>query len=272
MSIKVFSFGGGVQSTASLVLAAQGKIDYKTFLFANVGDDSEHPATLTYVHEVAMPYAKEHGLELIELRRIWQKGERAGQVATLYGELTKSNSRTAGGIPIYMGEKSVPGNRLCTITFKIKVVDRWLKEYGAKDQGAKVGIGISMDEWHRMRKGVDPETPWKELVYPLIDLRMNRQDCMKVIDDAGLPIPPKSACWFCPYHTLKDWQNMRNKEPELFQKVCDLEELMHKRADGLGVDIWFSKARKPLAMATTGFVQENLFDNDQACDSGYCFL
>ena len=66
---------------------------------------------------------------------------------------------------------------------------------------------------------------------------------------------------------------MRNKEPELFQKVCDLEGLMHARANGLGVKIWFSKAGKPLSMVTTDFVQESLFDdNDQACDSGYCFI
>ena len=44
--IRAISFGGGVQSTALLVLASQGKIDFRTFLFANVGDDSEHPATL----------------------------------------------------------------------------------------------------------------------------------------------------------------------------------------------------------------------------------
>src|SRR5258708_98613 len=46
--LKVFSFGGGVQSVAALVLAAQGKIDYRHFVFCNVGDDSENPATLEY--------------------------------------------------------------------------------------------------------------------------------------------------------------------------------------------------------------------------------
>src|SRR5947209_1941983 len=49
--LKVFSFGGGVQSTAALVLAARGEIDYQTFLFANVGGDSENPETLRYVRE-----------------------------------------------------------------------------------------------------------------------------------------------------------------------------------------------------------------------------
>ena len=41
MTKYVFSCGGGVQSTACLVLAAQGKIPYQTFIFANVGDKAE---------------------------------------------------------------------------------------------------------------------------------------------------------------------------------------------------------------------------------------
>jgi len=67
--IRVFSYGGGVQSTAVLVLTVQGKLSYDAFLFANVGDDSEHPKTLAYVRNVAMPYAEKHGVQLIELRR-----------------------------------------------------------------------------------------------------------------------------------------------------------------------------------------------------------
>lgn len=72
--LRIFSYGGGVQSTAALVLAVQGKIDFKTFLFANVGDDSEHPATLRYVREVAMPYAAANGIRLEELTQLRQDG------------------------------------------------------------------------------------------------------------------------------------------------------------------------------------------------------
>ena len=49
MTLRTVSYGGGVQSTALLVLAAQRQIDYSIFLFANVGDDSENPATLRYL-------------------------------------------------------------------------------------------------------------------------------------------------------------------------------------------------------------------------------
>lgn len=43
--MRVFSFGGGVQSTAVLVLSAHGVLPYKQFIFSNVGDDSEHPVS-----------------------------------------------------------------------------------------------------------------------------------------------------------------------------------------------------------------------------------
>jgi len=69
MSLRTFSFGGGVQSTAALVLASQSKIDFQTFLFANVGADSENPATIEYVEKFSKPFAGAHGIELIELQR-----------------------------------------------------------------------------------------------------------------------------------------------------------------------------------------------------------
>jgi len=53
--LRVFAYGGGIQSTAALVLAAAGRINFPVFLFANVGEDSEHPATLAYLHHTARP-------------------------------------------------------------------------------------------------------------------------------------------------------------------------------------------------------------------------
>src|SRR3990167_11022693 len=97
MVLRVFSFGGGVQSTAALVLAVQRKIDYRVFLFANVGEDSENPHTLDYISEYAGPYAQRHGIELIELR----KERRDKQPETVHSRLTKPGSRSIG-IPVRM--------------------------------------------------------------------------------------------------------------------------------------------------------------------------
>lgn len=62
--LRVVSYGGGVQSTALLALATRARIPHRTFLFCNVGDDSEHPATLRCVREVATPFAAAHGIDL----------------------------------------------------------------------------------------------------------------------------------------------------------------------------------------------------------------
>lgn len=270
--IRVISYGGGVQSTALLVLAAQGKIDFKTFLFCNVGDDSEHPATIEYVRKVAMPYAQEHGIELVELHKVL----RTGEIDTIYQRLTRPGSRSIG-IPVRMSN-GAPGNRACTGDFKINVVDKWLRQHGAKEQGAQVGLGISLDELQRVKPNMDPSTQdWKENVFPLlfeVEKPMDRQACIQVIERAGLPVPPKSACWFCPYHRLSKWQEMRQKEDALFWKAVELERFINKRREELGKDqVWFTGKLVPLDAATTSLQQNSLFDDhEDMCESGYCWI
>jgi hypothetical protein len=308
--MRIFSYGGGVQSTAALVLAAQRKIDYPIFLFCNVGEDSEHPETLKYVRNVAMPYAKQHKITLEEIHRTRKNGE----IETLYGRLTKPNSKSIG-IPVRMNTSGAPGRRSCTADFKIAVVDKWLKQHFQHGQIAamkkalilryaigkidketvqqimftldsffsehepvvEVGLGISLDEMQRVKPNMDPETIyWKVNTHPLIfevPRPLTRQDCMNIITDAGLPVPPKSACWFCPYHRLSKWQAMRQNEPLLFWKAAALEAFLNERRKGLDMDeVWFTRLLVPLAQATTAYKQELLFsEEDEECE-GYCFV
>lgn len=192
MTLRAISYGGGVQSTAMIVLATQGRIDAEVALFANVGDDSEHPATLDYVRNVMQPWAAARGFPIHELHRVKRDGSRP----TVY-----SSPMSSGGgayIPV-RNDGGKPGTRSCTRNFKIGVVGRWLREHGATPkQPATVNIGISTDEIQRVsgKHVLAYETP----AYPLIDLGLSRTDCGKVIADAGLPVPRKSSCFFCPFH------------------------------------------------------------------------
>ena len=105
--LRAVAYGGGVQSTALLVLAAQGQIDFPVFLFCNVGADSEDPATLTYVEDHAKPYAALHGIQLHELHRV----RRDGTTETLYGRLARGRRRFAASPEVGLLVLSVPPAR-----------------------------------------------------------------------------------------------------------------------------------------------------------------
>lgn len=264
--LHTMSYGGGVQSTALLVLMAQGRITPRIALFCNVGDDSEHPASLRYVREIAVPFAEAHGIELHILDRV----KRDGTVETLYGRLTKEGSRSIP-IPVKMSRTGMPGTRSCTADFKIRVISKWLKAHGAsKENPALVALGISLDEMHRAR--TNSLEPCQRLDYPLLRLRLDRADCVALIRAAKLPIPGKSSCYFCPFHSNHTWQRMREEETPLFDKSVALESLINTRRDLLGRDrVYFHNRLRPLRLATTANRQGRLFDDvEGGCESGYC--
>lgn len=264
--IKAVSYGGGVQSTALLVLAARGEIDFRTFLFANVGDDSEHPATLEYIREIAAPYAARAGLEVHELKR----RRRDGSTETLMQRLNRPDTRSIP-IPVRMAN-GAPGRRNCTADFKIKVIGRWLRDHGATaEDPATVAIGISLDEIHRANRRRSESHEVVE--YPLLGLGLRRDDCADIIADAGLPVPPKSSCFFCPFRTAEAWRHQRRNEPELFALSVELEETINRRRAALGRDaVYLTRYGTPLEQAIPREATEDgdVDEDEAACDSGWC--
>ncbi len=270
--LRVFSYGGGVQSTAALVLAAQKQIDFPTFLFSNVGEDSEHPATLQYIREVAMPYAEEQEIELREVRYT----KRNGDQPTLYGEVMRPDNKSTD-IPMRLGDGKAAGmplKRICTNDFKISVIDKELRRRGAtKTEQATIGIGISLDEFERMSTPFDPRQPYRTKEYPLIDLRLDRQDCINIIERAGLPTPPKSSCYFCPFHSTQVWRKQSQEEPELFKKSVAIEEEANRRRAALGMGPVYMSRHLISLIELVAVKQFDMFDEqDDTCESGYCMV
>lgn len=288
---------------AVLVLAAQGKIEYDQFVFANVGNDSENPATLRYLEEHARPFASQHGLKLVEVNKY-----RYGRVETIYKRLTRPESRSIP-IPMKMSGNGAPGTRSCTSGFKVRVLARHMKKlYGIPNRSEEViptvGLGISTNEAHRAKSVREPELvclggkcrrgeapdhiqgnffepaednekpsgSWTQqwLEYPLLNAGMNVADCEALVTDAGLPVPPKSSCWFCPHHSLDTWRRMMVDEPEIFYAAANLEWLINHRRAKIGRDpFWLTSALVPLRDAIIGHYDE-MFSEFENCESGYC--
>lgn len=274
MTLRVISYGGGVQSTALVVLAAQGKLqevmggEIDAALFANTGDDSEHPDTLKYVREIAIPYGKKHGLEIIELATV-----KNGEPTTIWNEIMKPDSKRML-IPVF-GDINMPLQRSCTVDFKIKTVGRWVKKNGAKkDDPALVAIGISTDEIQRAGRG--KEESMQQRVYPLLDLGLSRVGCMQVIHDAGIPVPPKSSCFFCPFHKTQVWSELKRDRPDLFDKAQQLEDVMIAKQVTRGKNPVYLTKHKRRISEVIHAAGDTLFssvepNDEHGCDSGHCF-
>lgn len=268
--VRVFSFGGGVQSHAVMVLQAQKLImPYDAYVFANVGNDSENPETLEYIEKYTKPFAAAHGIKFEEVQKVRRGGEKDTLVSFI--------DRTERSIPIPARmSNGAPGNRTCTTEFKIRVVDKWIKKNNFTH--AIVGLGISIDEFSRMREeawtdrqGKRKHGFWKRREHQLIDLRISRHKCVDIIVNAGLPVPPKSSCFFCPFTRRAEWIEMKRNAPALFEEAVRIENAINaKRGLSPKDRVYLHADVVPLVQAVGN--QPRLFTDEimDTCESGYC--
>lgn len=265
--LRATAYGGGQQSTAMLVLAAQRALDFPLFIFANTGADSEYPPTLDYVEEYAKPYAARHGIELVEVYKTF-----AGQPDTILAKITRTDRSQI--IPVRSRRDGPPMSRSCTVDFKIEAIGKELRRRGASPENpATVAIGISLDEMERANR---KNRPYERIVYPLLrvgDLSLprplTRDDCARVIREAGLPVPPKSSCFFCPFHSLNEWIRQRRDEPELFARSVALEREISEK---VGSPRFLTRSGLPLDQVVPEGVDTLPFadDSDADCKTGVC--
>jgi hypothetical protein len=249
----VFSYGGGTQSAALCVLIVQGRIPRPArIVMADTGRESSQ--TWQYLHQVMQPYLATVGLS-VEIA--------SHDLATvdLYGK----NGDLL--IPAYTQNGMMPG--MCSTEWKKRVISRWLRQVGYGPSNPIITwIGISLDEIGRAKpSGVN----WQEYQWPLLfDVTMKRDDCKRLVIDAGLPEPPKSSCWMCPYRQDRQWADLQEYYPDDFQSAVNLESEIRSRDNGF----WLTKHRRPLSEITFTRNESSLplFGDHAGCDSGFCWV
>jgi len=108
--------------------------------------------------------------------------------------------------------------RWCTRDYKITPIYRYYRSLGSH---VYQYLGIAYDEIERMK---DSRADYVTNLYPLVDAKMTRKDCEKVIEEEGLSVPIKSGCFFCPFNTMERWRELYERHPELYRKAMLLEE------------------------------------------------
>lgn len=191
----VVSYGGGVNSTALIVFIVKNKLPLDHVVFSDTGD--EMPGTYEYL-DVMGKYLKRRNIpfDIVMNRR------------------KESLSDTC------LRREVIPSQvwRWCTRDFKVTPIHAF---YRKLESHIYQYMGIDYGEIHRMKPArVDYVTN----LYPLIDYKINREECIKLIKNARLPIPEKSGCYFCPYNNMARWGEIHEKHPDLFKHSMKIEE------------------------------------------------
>ena len=164
--------------------------------------------------------------------------------------------------------------RECTSNYKIKPIQRRIKELLGRPVDKPIRsaeplacswLGISADEWMRVKPS---DVRWLAKRHPFIDRATkdgpepherwkSRQDCIDWLARHDYPIPPRSACTFCPYRSAAEWEALR-ADPEDWNEAVAIDRLIrdipaHERA-GLrkGGRLYVNVNRRPLEELETG--------------------
>lgn len=228
--IHIISLGAGVQSSTMALMASKGEITPMP-LAAIFADTQAEPESVYKWLDYLSP------LLPFPIFRVTQ-----GNLESHIGEVRKSkrsgNNYLKGIIPAFTidknGRKGILG-RTCTMDYKIVPLIKKTREICGWRRGdnrnlAKVWIGISIDEAHRMKPSREI---WIEHRWPLIDLRMSRSDCLKWMIKNGFNEPPRSACVFCPFHSDDEWNRLKTLEPDGFNRAVLLEEKLQKSKESV---------------------------------------
>jgi hypothetical protein len=82
----------------------------------------------------------------------------------------------------------------------------------------------------RFAHAIGMQDPNYQYWYPLIDWKMNREDCVAAIESVGLAVPPKSACIFCPATKPDELLTFRK---EYLRYIVIMEARARPRLQGL---------------------------------------
>lgn len=115
--------------------------------------------------------------------------------------------------------------RSCTAKFKITP----LLKYHQKP--CVVYLGIDASEPHRTKVF---ERNGETYDYPLVAAGIDRQGCIDIIKRHGLPIPPKSGCYICPFQSRAQWIQLKREHPDLFCRAVKLEKMCNERRASAG--------------------------------------
>tara|TARA_R100000426_G_C4801726_1_gene102797 strand:+ start:70 stop:873 length:804 start_codon:yes stop_codon:yes gene_type:complete len=262
--LRVLSLGAGVQSTTLALMIEHGEIPMVDCgIFADTMSEPkkvyEHLDWLEKqvsfpIYRVSKGNLKEDTIKAIE-----------NNIRVAMSPFFTRNKDT--------GKKGIM-MRQCTQDYKIQPLIKKIRELLGvgyrkkvpKDKKVTQIFGISYDEMARMR-----QSPLKYISYeyPLVTKQMRRHNCLEWIEQKGYPKPPRSACFFCPYHSNEEWRIVKQNQEE-WNEAVNLDYKIRNGFKNVKDELFLHKSVVPLEQAelNPNKDQQDLFND--ICDSAMC--
>ncbi len=122
--------------------------------------------------------------------------------------------------------KSVCFADKCTYEYKIRPVNKKIRDLlGYKPrQHIKETVhlwkGISADEIYSVKPSA---LKWQVAEHPLVDLNLDRSNCIAYIEKEGLGTPPRSSCVGCPFHNDDQWRNIKLHDTNAWIEAIEVD-------------------------------------------------
>ena len=273
-TLRVLSLGAGVQSSTLALMIHKGEIPMvDCAIFADT--QAEPPKVYEWLEFIKKTVS--YPVHIVTWRNLEQDLLDASQ-----GKYTDYT------IPFFyknnFNDEKGMMKRQCTSNYKIRPIEKKIRQLLGYKKGERVNLntvkveqllGISTDEMRRMRMN---KLRYINNQYPLInDFGMSRQDCIVWMRDNNYPTPPRSACYFCPFHKTPDWLRIKKEDEETFLRAVEIDKQIrntddHKNSKNYQNKYFLHSSCKPLEKITEiAEKQEDMFDGfDSICDEGMC--
>lgn len=223
---NIISLGAGVQSSVMALMASKGEISPMPdcAIFADTGWEPKRVYEWLDWLETQLPFP-------------------------VYRVTAGNLQDNLALLPLF--KEGVLLSRNCTQRHKVEPIIKQVRkilglkkgERGGKNVIVKQWIGISMDECQRMKPA---QHKWIEHIWPLIDKRMTRNDCIRWMEKNGYPKPEKSSCIGCPYHDDATWREMKMNYPDEWKNAVETDQKIRDGVRGTDGPIYLSRHLKPL--------------------------
>lgn len=255
--LRIILLGLGVQSTALYYMSSTGQLPRADYaIFADPG--KEAAGTYQYL-DFLLQWQRDHSgipIHVCKEKNIYED------------LLSAEDSRRFVTVPAFtLNPDGSTGmlRRQCTYEYKIRMINDYIRDHiymlpkGARRPTTAVWMGITTDEIERMAY---PKEAWHINTYPFLNYyttvkselarmdwgkNMSRQDVIRWYTLHELPVPPKSACVFCPYQSDQSWAVKKATQPEDFAAAVQVDEaIRNSTARGIHHPVYLHRSCKPL--------------------------